>query len=71
MSELNDSSELQLYSSAVLYVVSAVHCPAEYIEVILDNYVSAVKSSGVSLCSSRGRRRTRLNSIAHRHGGFA
>jgi proteasome activator subunit 4 len=45
MSELNDSSELQLYSSAVLYVVSAVHCPAQYIEQILNQYVSAVTSS--------------------------
>jgi hypothetical protein len=48
MSELNDSSELQLYSSAVLYVISAVHCPPEYINNILDNYVQAITSSEVS-----------------------
>jgi proteasome activator subunit 4 len=47
MSELNDSSELQLYSSAVLYVMSAVHCPPEYIQVILDHYVSALRSATV------------------------
>jgi hypothetical protein len=51
MSELNDSSELQLYSAAVLYVMSAVHCPSEYIQTILDHYVSALRSSTVSLFS--------------------
>ncbi|CAA7258771.1 unnamed protein product [Cyclocybe aegerita] len=45
MSELNDSSELQAYSSAVLYILSAVTPPVEYIEVILDNFVIAVKFS--------------------------
>ncbi|KAF9056661.1 hypothetical protein BJ165DRAFT_1362353 [Panaeolus papilionaceus] len=45
MSELNDSSELQTYSSAVLYIISAVSPPAEYIEAILNNFVAAVKSS--------------------------
>lgn len=30
MSELNDSSELQQYSQAVLYVISAVNVPPEY-----------------------------------------
>jgi proteasome activator subunit 4 len=47
MSELNDSSELQLYSAGVLYVMSAVHCPSTYIQVILDNYVNALRSSTV------------------------
>jgi proteasome activator subunit 4 len=47
MSELNDSSELQLYSAAVLYVMSAVHCPPEYIQTILDHYVNALRSSTV------------------------
>ncbi|KAF8971500.1 armadillo-type protein [Flammula alnicola] len=45
MSELNDSSELQAYSSAVLYILSAVTPPVEFIEAILNNFVSAVKSS--------------------------
>lgn len=45
MSELNDSSELQLYSSAVLYVLSAVSPPVEYVTVILKNFSSAIKSS--------------------------
>ena len=47
MSELNDSSELQAYSSAVLYILSAVTPPVEFIETILDNFVIAVKSSTV------------------------
>ncbi|TCD70651.1 hypothetical protein EIP91_002372 [Steccherinum ochraceum] len=46
MSELNDSAELQKYSSAVLYVLSAVAPPADYIEVIADNFIGAIKSSG-------------------------
>jgi proteasome activator subunit 4 len=47
MSELNDNSDLQMYSSAVLYVLSAVTLQPAYIEVILDNFVSAIKSSTV------------------------
>lgn len=49
MSELNDSAELQKYSSAVLYVLSAVAPPADYIEVIADSFIDAIKSSGVRL----------------------
>ena len=45
MSELNDSSELQTYSSAELYVLSAVTPPPEYVEVIADNFINAIKSS--------------------------
>jgi len=45
MSELNDSSELQTYSSSVLYILSAVTPPVEYIGAILDNFVAAIKSS--------------------------
>ncbi|KAI8995384.1 ARM repeat-containing protein [Trametes punicea] len=45
MSELNDSSELQTYSSAVLYVLSAVTPPPEFVEVIADNFITAIKSS--------------------------
>lgn len=49
MSELNDSSELQKYSSAVLYILSAVPPPAEYVEIIADNFLTAITSSTVSL----------------------
>ena len=49
MSELNDSSELQTYSSAVLYVLSAVTPPPEYVEVIADNFINAIKSSTVGI----------------------
>ncbi|CAL1696390.1 unnamed protein product [Somion occarium] len=45
MSELNDSSELQKYSSAVLYILSAVPPPAEYVEIIADNFLTAITSS--------------------------
>jgi len=63
MSELNDSSELQIYAvsnssfimtpgltsdkSAVLYVLSAVTPPHEYVEDILNHFVNAIKSSTV------------------------
>ncbi|KAJ3843176.1 hypothetical protein F5878DRAFT_605646 [Lentinula raphanica] len=45
MSELNDSSELQTYSTAVLYVLSAVTPVREHIEIILGHFVTAIKSS--------------------------
>ncbi|KAH9937428.1 ARM repeat-containing protein [Fomitopsis serialis] len=45
MSELNDNSELQKYSSAVLYVLSAVDPPQEYVGVIAENFLQAIKSS--------------------------
>ncbi|EPQ60983.1 hypothetical protein GLOTRDRAFT_53630 [Gloeophyllum trabeum ATCC 11539] len=45
MTELSDSSELQTYSSAVLYVLSAVTPPAEYIDRILEVYIDALKSA--------------------------
>ncbi|EIN13635.1 hypothetical protein PUNSTDRAFT_94829 [Punctularia strigosozonata HHB-11173 SS5] len=45
MSELNDSSELQLYSAAVLYVLSAVTPPPEYTGIIMEHFVNAIKSS--------------------------
>lgn len=47
MSELNDNSELQSYSSAVLYILSAVTPPTEYVEAILDNFILGIKSSTV------------------------
>ena len=49
MSELNDSSELQKYSSAVLYVFSAVNAPQDEIDIILGHFLNAIKSSDVSL----------------------
>lgn len=49
MSELNDNSELQKYSSAVLYILSAVDPPEEYIGVIASNFLQAIKSSTVSV----------------------
>jgi proteasome activator subunit 4 len=50
MSELNDSPDLQAYSSAILYVVSAVTPPAEDVEVILNHFMDAIKSSSVRSC---------------------
>ncbi|KAF7789210.1 hypothetical protein EIP86_000151 [Pleurotus ostreatoroseus] len=48
MSELNDSSELQKYSSAVLYVFSAVNAPQDEIDIILGHFLNAIQSSDVS-----------------------
>ncbi|KAK7058314.1 Proteasome activator BLM10 [Paramarasmius palmivorus] len=45
MSELSDNPELQNYSTAAQYVLSAVTPLAEYIPVILENFASAIKSS--------------------------
>lgn len=49
MSELNDSSDLQTYSSAVLYVLSAVNPVPELVDVILQRFVAAIKLSTVRL----------------------
>ena len=48
MSELNDSSDLQKYSSAVLYVLSAIDAPSDYVHVIADHFLNTIKSSDVS-----------------------
>ncbi|KAF4605508.1 hypothetical protein EYR40_004292 [Pleurotus pulmonarius] len=45
MAELSDSPDLQRYSTAVLYVISAITPPSEYVEVILTDFVDAIKSS--------------------------
>ncbi|KAI0343973.1 ARM repeat-containing protein [Trametopsis cervina] len=45
MSELNDSSELQKYSSAVLYILSAVNAPPDYVEIVAEHFLSTIKSS--------------------------
>ena len=47
MSELNDSPELQTYSSAVLYVLSAITPAPEFVGDILQIFVKAIKSSMV------------------------
>lgn len=49
MTELNDSPELQMYSSAVLYVLSAVTPPKEYVEIIADSFAATIKTSTVSI----------------------
>jgi hypothetical protein len=46
----NDSSSLQVYSGAVLYVLSAISLPDVYVHEILGNFVTAIKSSTVRVC---------------------
>ncbi|KAF8527908.1 ARM repeat-containing protein [Hysterangium stoloniferum] len=45
MAELNDSSDLQVYSTAVLYVLSAVVPPHEYVETVATMFTEAIVSS--------------------------
>ncbi|EGO02735.1 hypothetical protein SERLA73DRAFT_102663 [Serpula lacrymans var. lacrymans S7.3] len=45
MLELNDNSELQKYATGVLYVLSAVHLPSEYVGAVLEALVSSIKDS--------------------------
>ncbi|KAF8587289.1 ARM repeat-containing protein [Ramaria rubella] len=45
MAELNDSSDLQIYSTAVLYVLSAVVPPTEYVETVAQMFTQAIVSS--------------------------
>jgi proteasome activator subunit 4 len=47
MSELSDDPELQTYSQAVLYILSAVAPPPESIEAIGISFVKAISSSTV------------------------
>lgn len=47
MSELQDSSEVQQYSSGVLYILSSITPPPELVEPITDVFIDAVKSSKV------------------------
>lgn len=51
MSELNDSSDLHTYSTAVLYIISAVSPPVEYVDAILSHFVAAIKSTTVGIIS--------------------
>lgn len=52
MTEFNDNVELQTYSTAVLYVLSAFTPPVEYIGAILTNFVVAIKSSKVRVSTT-------------------
>ncbi|KAJ1310179.1 hypothetical protein OPQ81_006923 [Rhizoctonia solani] len=45
MSNLNDSSELMMYSNAVLYLLSAVTPPLDYVEPIVNELIQAITSS--------------------------
>lgn len=68
MSELNDSSELQKYSSAVLYVLSAVDSPSGYVEVVTSNFLDAIQSSDVRPCSNV--LSVRIANFLHSRGEF-
>ncbi len=48
MSELNDNTELQAYSSAVLHVISAIAPPPEFVELVAESFISSIRSSTVS-----------------------
>lgn len=48
MTELNDDHELQMYSSAALYILSAVTPPREYVEIVADSLIATLRVSQVS-----------------------
>ena len=48
MSELSDNPDLQAYSSGVLYVLSALTPLSDYVNPILDQFVTSIESSTVS-----------------------
>lgn len=48
MSELSDNPDLQAYSSGVLYVLSALTPLSDYVDPILDQFVTSIESSTVS-----------------------
>ncbi|KAJ3807112.1 hypothetical protein F5876DRAFT_90743 [Lentinula aff. lateritia] len=45
MCDISDNNDLQVYSTAILYVVSAVSPRKEHIDIILGHFVTAIKSS--------------------------
>lgn len=47
MEELNDNTELLLYSSATLYLLSGVTPPREYIELVADQFITTIKTTSV------------------------
>lgn len=49
MSELQDSSELQSYSSGVLYILSAVTPPVEFVNPLTESFIDAVRMSPVGI----------------------
>lgn len=48
MSELQDSPEVQQYSSGVLYILASITPPSEFIEPLTEVFIEAVRSSPVS-----------------------
>jgi proteasome activator subunit 4 len=47
MSELQDSAEVQQYSSGVLYIMAAINPPADLTEPLTEIFLGAVKASPV------------------------
>ena len=47
MTELNDNREVTMYSSGVLYILSAVTPPREYVEDIAEQFIIAIRESSV------------------------
>lgn len=47
MTELNDDRELIMYSSGVLFILSAVTPPHEYVEMIVEHFITTIKHSPV------------------------
>ena len=49
MLDINDNIELQKYSGAGLFIVSAVYIPVEFVEAILDALISSIKTAQVCM----------------------
>jgi proteasome activator subunit 4 len=47
MTELHDNTELEGYSAAVLYVLSAVTAPSEFRAQVLNAFITAIQSASV------------------------
>lgn len=53
MSELNDNAELSMYSSGVLYILSTVTPPQEFVELVVDSIITTIRLSPVGHHSSK------------------
>ena len=48
MLELYDNVDLPVYSSAILYMISTVTPPHEYVDLVAETFINTIQSSSVS-----------------------
>lgn len=67
MSELQDSSDVQQYSSGVLFIMASINPPQELIEPYTESLIDSVKTSSVSLARHPGSEKVLTSIIVLAH----